>query len=346
MPSTPPNPEFIQQINAYIANHNLIPAGSRIIVGLSGGPDSLFLLYFLVGLRGEKSLELIAAHLDHEWRENSGQDVLFCNQVCENLGVTFVSAKLSELNSFTQKPLFTAKQNGSKEEYARKARRAFFEQIKREYHADLIALAHHKQDQQETFFIRIARGATATGLTCMRPKTGDYIRPLLETDKADILVYLEQQGITYLQDPSNSSHDFLRNRIRHTVLPALEKADSRFAHNMQRTIAQLQETENFLEKLTQQIFELCTTRDNASLPEKKPKLNLKIFLAQDIFIQQRVLMQLLVTERVPFTPTQKLLQEITRFLKQAGSKSHQLNTLWRITKKQPWAFIEKTISPE
>ena len=115
---------FIQQINAYIADQNLIPAGTRIIVGLSGGPDSLFLLYFLTGLRKEKSLELIAAHLDHEWRDNSGQDVLFCKQVCEQLSITFVSAKLSELNSFTQKPLFTAKQNGSKEEYARKARRA------------------------------------------------------------------------------------------------------------------------------------------------------------------------------------------------------------------------------
>jgi tRNA(Ile)-lysidine synthetase-like protein len=332
MPTTP----LFSHINAYIKKHSLLTPGSRVILGLSGGPDSLFLLHFLAPMHHAKSIQLIAAHLDHEWRANSHEDVLFCKQVCEQLNIPFVHAKLSEL------PL-TAKPNGSKEEYARKARRLFFEKIKQEQAADLIALAHHQQDQQETFFIRLMRGATPTGLTCMRAKDGVYIRPLLETDKADILAYLEQHGITALQDPSNSSLDFLRNRIRHIVLPALEQSDTRSAQNIKRAIDHLQETETFLTTLTLQTFALLATQE-----EEKLKVDLNFFRACDPFMQSRLLMHWLITARVPFTPTHALLQEITRFLKQPESKSHAIHPQWRIIKKQSpkqsWAYIERTIS--
>ena len=152
--------------------NNLIAESSKIILGLSGGPDSIYLLHKLASLRNTGTIkELIAAHLDHEWRQDSAKDVAFCKQACKSLNVPFVSKKLSELNlSF----------KGSPEEIGRNARRYFLEQIRTKHNADLIALGHHLQDQEETFFIRLIRGTSLSGLCAMWPKKGFYIRPLLQ----------------------------------------------------------------------------------------------------------------------------------------------------------------------
>lgn len=349
--NTPAANSLIPRIHSYIATHNLMPAQSRIIIGLSGGPDSLFLLHLLASLQKTHAIHLIAAHLDHEWRAESAQEALFCAAACAQLGIPFVTQKISELNT-------TITANGSKEQYARRMRRHFFEHVKYTHSADYIALAHHAQDQQETFFIRLIRGATATGIAAMRPQHGPYIRPLLETNKSDILTYLHNHGISYLTDPTNASSDFLRNRIRHTVLRPLYVCDSRFEKNFQRTIQHLNSTEQFLETLTFQLFSQITqtidqtdtptthtaqvtdTRDN-KLTYNKIALNIPLFHVQEPFMQYRLLMRFMTHARVPFTPTQALLQEISRFLAISGNKTHQLHTHWSLVKKQPWAFIHQ-----
>ncbi|MCX5925136.1 MAG: tRNA lysidine(34) synthetase TilS [Candidatus Dependentiae bacterium] len=327
------NTAFIAGIKASIKKHALMPMHSRIIVGLSGGPDSVFLLHMLASMQQEDSIHIIAAHLDHEWRPESGQEALFCAQLCADLNIPFITKKIAELNA-------TITHNGSKEEYARRMRRHFFEQIKKNESADCIALAHHAQDQQETFFIRLIRGATATGLSAIHPKNGSYIHPLLETNKASILTYLHDHGITYLTDPTNESLDFLRNRIRHLVLPALHTSDTRFAANFTRTISHLQETEQFLEQLTNTVFAELTHLSNEKL-----MLNINLFCNQKPFMRYRILMRWLIAQQVPFTPTHAFLQEIERFLAHPGEKKHQIHHSWHITKKQTRACIEKTNLP-
>ena len=309
---------FITHIHTYITKHNLLPPQSRIIIGLSGGPDSLFLLHLLASMRKSHSLDLIAAYLDHEWRPESAQEVLFCHNICSNLSIPFISQKISELNT-------SLTLNGSKEEYARRARRFFLEQIKKEHKADLIALAHHAQDQQETFFIRLMRGTTATGLCAMKPKYGTYIRPLLETNKTDILSYLDLNKITYLIDPTNNSLDYLRNRVRHQVLPALQNCDSRFPSNFQRTISNLHDTEQFLEHLTQKIFAQIT-----SYQQGNHMLNLSLFHEQKTYMQNRLLMHFLIQKQVPFTPTSSFLHEMLRFLLSRAAKPtrYTMNGAW------------------
>lgn len=321
---------YIIQIHNYITKHNLLPAGSLVIVGLSGGPDSVFLLHILASRQKSHSITLIAAHLDHGWRPESAQEALFCKQLCADLNIPFVTKTIAQLGA-------TLSYNGSKEEYARRMRRFFFEQVKKEYKADLVALGHHAIDQQETFLIRLIRGATVTGLCSMKPKHSFYIRPLLETNKEDIINYLLSQAIPYVTDPTNTSLHFLRNRVRHQVLPALHTSDSRFAHNFQRAINNLHETERFLEKLTKDtIAHLATYTDNTL------KINLPLFHLQDLFMQQRILMHMLIHEQVPFTPTQRFLQEIIRFLNNhTGTKTHRIHQTWFIIRKQSWAYIEK-----
>src|SRR5579872_5515274 len=113
---------MVRNITDFIAAHNLISPNQTIIVGLSGGPDSVFLLHMLVQVREQYNLTLIAAHLDHQWRENSAEDAAFCLQLCDQLKVQFVYAKASEFADRVEV-------NGSKEELGRKLRRIYFESL-------------------------------------------------------------------------------------------------------------------------------------------------------------------------------------------------------------------------
>ena len=216
-------------IHSFANSHKLLADNQTIIIGLSGGPDSVFLLHFLAHLRPTYNLTLVAAHLDHQWRENSADDVLFCRQLCDTLNIPLASNTISDLG-------LSLKFNGSQEEIGRKARRFFLESVKAQQNAHTIALGHHAQDQQETFFIRLVRGASLSGLTGMKVKEKDYIRPLLATNKKVILEYLHANNISYLRDPSNESDAYLRNRIRKHVIPALQLCDTRFETNFASTL--------------------------------------------------------------------------------------------------------------
>src|SRR5579872_7038532 len=141
------NPLY-QKIYTAIQKDQLITPGDTLIIGLSGGPDSIFLLHVLASLRQELNLKLIAAHLDHGWRPDSGKDGQFCQQATSALGVDLLIRKFSDLG-------ISLKFNGSLEELGRQARRHFFEAVRQQYQAQAIALGHHLQDQQETFFIRL-----------------------------------------------------------------------------------------------------------------------------------------------------------------------------------------------
>lgn len=323
------NHALFNTVHTFTQNHDLLPAGTTVVMGLSGGPDSLFLLHYLSQLHTSGTIKLIAAHLDHAWRPESASEVLFCQQAADNLGIPFVHARLPELP-------FSTPWRGSKEDIGRKARRFFLEKVAREYGAERIALAHHAQDQQETFFIRLLRGATLTGLTGMEPRQGLYIRPLLHCNKADILAFLQEKKISYLTDPSNESPLFLRNRIRATVIPALHSCDTRFDKNFLTTLGRLQETEQFLETLTQQ-----TLTQISSLEAGTTYLDLGALRTIHPVVQYRVVLTWLCQEKLPFQPTQAFLDELLRFLLSPRGGSHTVHTSWRLVKKGKTAWLEK-----
>jgi tRNA(Ile)-lysidine synthase len=326
-------------IYQYVDAHELIPDSSTIVVGFSGGPDSLFLLHVLHTLRSKKNIQLIAAHLDHEWRPESAQDVLFCERTAAKLDIPYVKAKLSELTT-------SIPWNGSKEEVGRRARRFFLESVAREHGATAIALAHHANDQQETFFIRLLRGATLTGLTGMKPKQGLYIRPLLPICKADIVAYLDELGMTYLTDPSNSSDIYLRNRIRSTVIPALRTCDDRFDKNFLSTITRLQETEDFLDTMAHELLMVIskphTTQESSfSANQTSTYLDMQALLDFPIIMQYRVVLAWLCNHRLPFEPTQAFLDEILRFLHSPQGGIHTLHPSWQLVKHKRHAYLKK-----
>lgn len=319
--------EIINQVHQYISQHNLVPEHSKIIVGLSGGPDSVFLLHLFAEYHRQGKIELRAVHLDHQWRPDSSKDVEFCRQLCDSLSIEFISATAADL------PI-KIKSNGSQEEIGRRMRRYFLQKVREDYSADFIALGHHAQDQQETFFIRLIRGTTLSGLTAMKPKDGVYIRPLLETNKSDIVAYLNDHTIAYLIDPTNEAESFLRNRIRKKVLPALQECDARFNNNFLRTMHNLRDAENFLSNLTSTVFAQIITIDT-----DKISMNLEQFHQLDPYLQNRVIIHWLINSQVPFTPTETFIDEIMRFLEQPEDKEHHIHHAWYIKKQHNKAFI-------
>ena len=316
-----------QKAQNLIKKKSLIAPNSTIIVGLSGGPDSVALLHILKELKPEHNLNLIAAHLDHGWRPESVKDAQFCRELCRQWGVRLVTQKLSEIKS-------RAKFNGSREEFARKIRRQFFDDLMHEHGASAIALGHHANDQIETFFIRLIRGASLTGLTGMRAQHGAYIRPLLNCSKQEILKYLKDNDISYLIDPTNISDEYLRNRIRNKLLPVLTDIDVRAHNNLLQTIDRLQHTENYLTEHTQEIWQQIAMQEGGAWCVDSQQL-----LAQHVSMRQRLLLHWLILEQVPFVPTQDFFAEIERFLHRPGSKTHQIHNQWAIQKKRNMSQI-------
>ena len=319
--------KIFYDIDQYCQKHGLLPHKAKIILGLSGGPDSMLLLHYLKTQQQTGNISLLAAHLDHEWRENSSNDVEFCARETARLEVPFIAIKASSL-------AFKPKFNGSKEDLGRSMRRYFFESLRKQEGADLIALAHQMQDQEETFFIRMIRGCSLAGLTGIQPVQDHYIRPLLETSRSDILSYLENNNIPFLIDPSNASDLFLRNRIRNKLLPIVRTIDPRFDKNFARMLTQLQETNEFLDQLTESSLAAITDNNQKSLCTKRFNLLHPV-------LKKRVIISWLIQEKVPFSPSEQFLQEIIKFFSQQSGKTHRLHTSWAISKKRGVATIEK-----
>lgn len=316
---------LFSRLQSFIEKKRLINDGATLIIGLSGGPDSVCLVHLLSQMKNNKNLNLIVAHLDHEWRKTSKQDAQFCKDLAASYQLPFVCKTITDLN-------LSLKFNGSKEEIGRKARRYFFESLVKEYNADAITLAHHADDQMETFFIRMIRGASLAGLAGMKAKDGFYIRPLLEIKKDEILAYLKENNLSYVIDESNTSDEYLRNRIRNQMIPAFQAIDERAAQNFAATHAQIAHAEEFLQELAASTLAKLTDQNNA--------LEIKLLLSLHPVVRNRVLIQWLITNKVPFTPSQGFLDEIVRFLEHPHAIQHTFYGKWTLHKEDHKLLIK------
>ncbi|QQR53379.1 tRNA lysidine(34) synthetase TilS [bacterium] len=314
-------------IELFCLKNELVVPSKTIIIGLSGGPDSVFLFHFFKSIQKKYQLTLIAAHLNHGWRSIAESDQEFCRSLAKKYDVPFAS---ESLDRYKQDITY----NGSKEAFARKARKLFFQAIQSNYKHSLIALAHHADDQLETFFIRLARGTTITGLSCMRPKNGFYIRPLLNAYKADIIAYLLDHNLPFCIDETNDSEAYLRNRIRKNLLKNIESVDSRFKKNSIRTIQSLQATENFLQIYTQNTLSSIQKYQNNLM-----QTDLHAFLQLHPFMQKRALALLLIDAQYHQELSESLLDEIIRFIKQSKKTLHIIEFI-AIKKTDVHFFIE------
>lgn len=317
-------PELITSVESFCSKHTLFIKNDSIVIGLSGGPDSVLLAHVFAHLRKKYDLQLIAAHLDHGWRSNSAHDVSFCRKLCTELNIPL------EVEHADNIP-YQGRKNCSLEHRGRWIRRMFFKTIQKKYAAQRIALAHHSDDQIETFFIRLIRGATVSGLAAIRPQDGPYIRPLLSTPKSEILATLQANALSYLTDPTNETSDYLRNRIRHQVVPALQQADPRSKNAILKAIAQLQNVDQFLSETTHSKLD--------EFSKNNSELDFESLNTTNHYLQRRIVLQWLIYNHYPLEPSTGFLEEILRFFKNKKSQKHELSTGWSIIKKNDYAKL-------
>lgn len=208
---------FEQQVRRFVERENVLRAGDVVVVGVSGGSDSVALLLVLLSLRDRFGLRLdiTVAHLDHRLRRDSARDAAFVSALARACGVGFRRGEAPELVGVAR----------NVEEAAREARTAFLRQVAKDLGANRIALGHTIDDQAETVLHRLARGAGVRGLAAMEARRADgVVRPLLGSRRHECISYLQGRGQEFLSDPTNEDRRFTRNRIRHHVLPMLSES--------------------------------------------------------------------------------------------------------------------------
>jgi tRNA(Ile)-lysidine synthase len=201
-----------------IEKHSMFSKGDRVVVAVSGGPDSVALLYILDSLKEVYGLKLHAAHLEHGLRgEESIQDMKFVEDLCGNLSIP-LTAKSEKVGDM-------ARERGlSIEAAARELRYAFLDDVLKETGSNRIATGHNANDQAETVLINLIRGSGLAGLSGMRPAIeAAVVRPLIEAGREEIMAYLKQKDIPYRTDSSNADTRFARNKVRNVLLPMIEK---------------------------------------------------------------------------------------------------------------------------
>ena len=211
-----------------IISNNLFNINDILIVGVSGGSDSVGLLYLLNELYDYK-FKIIVAHINHQLRDvESDRDEKFVHEIAKNLDFTFESTKVDTLS-------YKNKYKLSLEDAARELRYDFFERLFNKYKASSIVTAHTLNDQAETVLIRLLRGSGTLGLSGISLKSGKYVRPLLNITKSEISEYLESKNISWREDSTNLYNDFLRNKIRNELIPSLKEYNPKIEETFSRS---------------------------------------------------------------------------------------------------------------
>ncbi len=225
-----------------VEHHRMFRAGHRVVVAVSGGPDSTALLHLLVSLARSVPMELHVAHLDHGLRgQDSREDRRFVESMARDLGLPCTVHVLEAPDGH---------QTGLSEGRARELRYRFLGQLAKQVGAQRIATGHTRDDQAETVLLHLVRGAGTRGLAGIPPVRDPYVRPLLEAPRAEVEAWLRGRGVAWREDASNHDRSFARNRVRHELLPLLER-DYRpgLRSRLASTAELLREDQELLEQL-------------------------------------------------------------------------------------------------
>ena len=245
---------MLEQIRDFIATEELISAGARILVGFSGGPDSTCLLHVLISL----GYDCTAAHLHHGQRQEADEELFGCQKLATEMGAQFVSGHADV-------PLMALELGIGLEEAGRHARYGFFERSALETGCDLIATAHTIDDNLETVLLNLVRGTGMTGLRGIPARRKNIVRPILCLTKAETLAYCQGHGLETFHDPANDDLQFSRARIRHRIVPELEKIGSAVSRTFFRMRQILTEEDNFLNGMAAAALEHAEDLDNRQL---------------------------------------------------------------------------------
>jgi len=207
---------LVNKVERFITKHGLIEREDRILVAVSGGPDSMCLLYLLHSLGSRLDFEMAAVHLNHGLRPEAGSEEALVREHCRQLGLAFYSRQV-------RVDCLAKEWKTSLEDAGRRARYSYFTEVAQALDFSRIATAHHYDDVAESVLLHLLRGSGIRGLRGIMPLNGLLIRPLLGVTKAEIQSYVKETDIAFCLDPSNTDPEFIRNRIRHKLIPYLQR---------------------------------------------------------------------------------------------------------------------------
>jgi len=245
-----------------IENYEMIKPGDKILIALSGGPDSVFLLNFLHSFEKKLKIKLFIAHMDHGIRgRESREDALFVKRLSKGLRIKANFKKLKKIPKHSKISL---------EERLRDERYKFFKASCKKFGTSIVATAHTMDDQAETVLMRIIKGVSLKGLIGIHPVRIDkkirFIRPLIETEKKDIVSHLDEKGVDYRIDKTNFENKFLRNRIRNEVFPFLLKVNPRLKRSLSSMAESLREDYDFIESEKRKRIKVFTKGKSCTIP--------------------------------------------------------------------------------
>ncbi|MBW7848403.1 MAG: tRNA lysidine(34) synthetase TilS [Bacteroidales bacterium] len=228
---------MFQRFEKNIIDSGLAHLSDRLVVGLSGGADSVALVHLL----HRAGFMLIAAHCNFGLRQGeSDEDEEFVRSFAAQLNIELNVKRFETMD-------YAARHRVSIQVAARELRYAWFEQLRQEKHCQAVAVGHHADDQLETFFINLIRGSGIGGLKAMRAKNGHIIRPLLDFRREEIETYLQQNNLSWRDDSSNTETKYLRNQLRHWVLPAFQQIGSDVTEGILNSLGWLQQDAGLFE---------------------------------------------------------------------------------------------------
>jgi tRNA(Ile)-lysidine synthase len=216
----------------FVKEKELISKGDRVLLAVSGGADSVAMLYAFAHLKKQLEADFIVAHLNHKIRSEAELEGIGVKKMADSLGIECTIGSIDV-------PYYRKKHKGlSMEEAARIVRYEFFEEMAGKYGTNKIATAHHLSDLTENFFLRLFRGSGIGGLVGMSPMNGKYIKPFLIFEEKVIRKYVKINGLEFFEDRTNFDTEYLRNRIRHKLIPEIK---SEFCSNLEQLVLQTSE---------------------------------------------------------------------------------------------------------
>lgn len=277
---------FKNNILKTIIRYNLIQNGDKIVVGLSGGPDSISLINVLNEIKNDDTIklnfDLVVAHVNHNIREEAKEDEKFVVNYCRQKGIEVYVLNIDIEKKAKDEKIGT-------EEAGRNARYKFFEEILEKTKSNKIATAHTANDNAETVIMNMMRGSGTSGLKGIRPiRDNKFIRPLIETTRDEIEKYCEEYNLNPRIDKTNFENDYTRNKVRNILIPLIKEE---FNPNIIMTINRLSDIINeeneYLDNLTEQKYKEILVEENVG---KQIVLDLKSFNSQDLVIKKRLIM--------------------------------------------------------
>lgn len=307
---------MINKVRSFVTKHNMLTLGDRIVVGVSGGADSICLFYMLLELSEEYKLTLFVVHVNHGIRkQEASHDEMFVEELCKNYSVPFTLV--------TRDVPAIAKAEGlGEEEAGRNARYEAFYNCYKENNCTKIAVAHNKNDNAETFLFNLFRGSGITGLTGIPPTRDAIIRPLLCLEREEIEEYLEQDQIPYVIDYTNLTDDYSRNKIRNNILTyAKKEINNKAIEHITSSVIMLNEIDDFIKKSVNKTYNEIVKEEKNN---KEIRIELEEFNKLDIVIQKELIRKVIkkLSGRLKDIDSSHIQVVIGLTKKQVGKENH------------------------